>query len=265
MEILSLFENLEIDADLHRMIIDKSDPETIYIIAITPRSGSSYLSSIMRNSKLMGSPSELLPPAFMKNILKRIPAKNPDEYLRNVLKKTQTNNKVAGLKASWFQFKRFINTLEDRSVLTKFKYIYLYRRDVVQQAVSLYKATESNLFHTNIDHSEDTIEKAKNLEYSYEKIKKWKERIERGEREWLNFFRDNKIHPLTITYEQVDFDVSDCMRSIAEYLNVESKSRFEVPAIFKKLRDRQSLEYACQFSLDFYDELKQKEVHSDSL
>ena len=250
----SLFENLIIDENVHRRLIDIEDTEVVYIIAITPRSGSSYLASVMRKSKLMGTPGEFLPPVFMKNILQKIPARCPDEYLRNVLRKTQTKNKVSGLKTSWFQFQQFLSALNDQTVFYKFKYIYLYRRDIVQQAVSLYKATESNMFHTNIEHSSDTLQKVKNLEYSYEKIKKWKKHIEQGELEWQNFFLANNIYPLRISYEEIDSNIDLCINSISTYLGVNNfNDNIVHNSVFKKMRDRKSLEYSCKFMLELYD------------
>ena len=202
----------------------------------------------------MGSPDEFLPPVFMKKILNNIPAKNSDEYLRNVLRKTQSSNCVSGLKTSWFQFRDFYKTMNDPSPLNHFKYVYLYRRDVAQQAVSLYKATETNLFHTNKEHSSDTLEKVKNVNYDFEKINEWKKHIEVQELGWRNFFQENKIYPLMISYEEIDADAGGCINSIASYLDIATPSDYKIPTtVFEKLRDRTSLEYSCQFKLDFFD------------
>ena len=72
MSIEELFSNLIIDEKLHQEILNIKDPKTIYVIAITPRSGSSYLCDIMKSSKILGSPGEFLPPVFMQKILSEV-------------------------------------------------------------------------------------------------------------------------------------------------------------------------------------------------
>jgi LPS sulfotransferase NodH len=199
MSIEELFCNLIIDENVYQEIFKIKDPKTKYVIAITPRSGSSYLCDLMTKSGLLGSPDEFLPPVFMKEILSNIPAKDSDEYLRHVIKKTQSENGISGLKTSWFQFLEFYESMKDPSSLNQFKYVYLYRRDVAQQAVSLYKATETSMFHTNIEHNSDTLRKVKSIKYDFEKIDEWKRHIESQELGWQNFFQKNRINPLRIS------------------------------------------------------------------
>ena len=146
--------------------------------------------------------------------------------------------------------------MNDPSRLTNLKYVYLYRRDVAQQAVSLYKATETSVFHTNKEYSTDTLEKFKNIEDDFVKINEWKKHIEVQELGWRNFFQENKIYPLMISYEEIDADAGGCINSIASYLDITTPSDYKIPTtVFEKLRDRTSLEYSCQFKLDFFDRI----------
>jgi LPS sulfotransferase NodH len=89
------------------------EPRSRFIIAITPRSGSSYLCDLMTKVKLLGSPGEVINQKFIPKILKRIPGRNPDEFLKNILRFRKTKNGVSGLKASWFQFRNFKNAMID--------------------------------------------------------------------------------------------------------------------------------------------------------
>ena len=88
--------------------------------------------------------------------------------------------------------------MDDHSYLSGFKYIYLTRRDLAAQAISLYKATETSVFHTNVQHSEEAISKLRSLQYDYEKIKEWYVHIDRQEKGWQAYFFNNRIVPLCV-------------------------------------------------------------------
>lgn len=229
-----------------------ADPGLKYVIAITPRSGSSYLCDLLKQTCLIGTPDEFLNHQFIPEILKKIPANNSDDYLKNVLKRFKSNNGVSGLKASWFQFNNFYSALKEPAVFKQFKYIYLIRRDLYLQSVSLYKATESGMFHTNVQHGVEAKSKLNNLEYNYAKLEEWYKHIVTQESGWQSFFLLTNIFPLCITYEEIEENISDVIDRIFRYLNIkrETQSTNSVESIFKKIGDRQSIEWACKFALE---------------
>lgn len=251
-KINEIFEKQVINQELISEIEKIAEPTTKYIIAMTPRSGSSHLCDVMKNTKLFGNPGEFLPAEFIPKIILRAPANNADDYLVNVLKVLQSENGVSGVKTSWFQFQLFCGALKNRSVIRKYKYVYLVRRDVAVQAVSLYKATESSFFHTNISHSEDVLNKNRQLEYNYEKINKWHKHILAQEDGWQKYFLLNNIFPLCITYEDIESDVAGVVKRIAAYIGLSPESADNIPTIsmFKKIGDRKNIEWACQFVLE---------------
>lgn len=150
-----------------------SDPRSCYVIAITPRSGSSYLCDVMKELKCFGTPTEALNDKFIPRNMRKVPGRSPDEYLRNYMRSRKTKNGVSGVKASWFQFQNFIKCISEMSYVLGFKYIYLTRSDIIAQSVSLYKATTSQVFHTNKKHSEKALQILESLEYDHEKIEHW--------------------------------------------------------------------------------------------
>ena len=72
----------------------------------------------------------------------------------------------------------------------------------------MYKAMESTVFHTNKNHDHNAIEKLQSLEYDFTKIKNWHDHIDRQERGWNHYFKENKISPLHLTYEEINADVA---------------------------------------------------------
>ncbi|WP_176969696.1 Stf0 family sulfotransferase [Nitrosomonas sp. Nm33] len=229
-----------------------TDPKLKYIIAMTPRSGSSYLCDLIKQSHLLGTPDEYLNHQFIPEILKNVPANNADDYLKNMLKKSQSKNGVSGLKVSWFQFINFCNAMKKPAIFRQFKYIYLIRRDLYLQSVSLYKATESGVFHTNVKHKNEEKLKLNELDYNYKKLEKWYKHIAVQESRWRRFFLLTNIFPLYITYEEIDENINEVIDRIFNYLNIknEARSTNSVESIFKKIGDRQSIEWASKFALE---------------
>jgi trehalose 2-sulfotransferase len=230
------------------------EPRGRFLIAITPRSGSSYLCDVMTRIKLFGLPGEILNQEFIPRIIKAIPGRTPEEYIRNVMRFRKTKNGTSGLKASWFQFRNFMDAMTDRAYLAGFKYIYLTRRDLAAQAVSLYKATASSVFHTNIPHSEEAVSKLQSLEYDYQKIKEWYLHIVQQEKGWEAYFEENGIHPLRLTYESIDDDILDVLVRIAAFVGVDPNEvkMPGAPSVFGKIRDQRNAEWAQRFSVEHF-------------
>lgn len=219
-KIPGIFNNVVVDLNRLQEIEAMPEPRIRYIVAITPRSGSSYLCDTMIGTKLFGRPGEALDQSSVCGNLKRIPGRTPDEYIRNAIRVRKTANKISGLKASWFQFKNFMEAMHDHTYLNGFKYIFLTRRDLTAQAVSLYKATSSNVFHTNIQHSEDALAKLDALDYDYEAIKGWFDHIVTQEKGWQDYFYNKRIFPLCISYEDIEEDIVRVLKRIATYIAV---------------------------------------------
>lgn len=235
------------------LLAKKPEPKLRYTIAMTPRSGSSLLCSVMTATNHMGEPGEKLElRSIRNNIVKLAPARDADEYYRAVLKASATPNGVSGLKTSWFQFDLFRRSLSDERAIQESRFIYLTRRDLAAQAVSLYKATASRVFHTNKQHSPAALESLSALQYDYDRLDHWYEHLVKQERGWQRYFDSHRIFPLAITYEDIEHDVHEVVRRIALYLGLPAKGLglARIETVFKKLGDRQSLEWASRYSLE---------------
>jgi LPS sulfotransferase NodH len=251
-KIPEIFDNPVIDFKRLSALQAQQDPRSRYMIAMTPRSGSTYLCDLMSQINRFGRPNELINQDGVPRIMKDSPGRNPDEYIRNVMRDRQTENGVSGLKASWFQFENFMNSMNDQAYLSGFKYIYLTRRNLAAQAVSLYKATSTGVFHTDTQHGGDVMEKFEALEYDYDSIKYWHEHIVVQEKGWQNYFYENRIYPLCISYEDIEENVLKVMQRIAVYVGDEPNTVY-MPieqSIFKKISDHRNGQWTRRFSIE---------------
>ncbi|KJV05511.1 Stf0 family sulfotransferase [Methylocucumis oryzae] len=213
------------------------EPRKKFILAMTPRSGSTYLCDRMKATKRLGQPEELLGQLSLKKYLRQIPARNADEYLKNAMRIKRTANNVASLKTSWFQFEKYLEAMQERGYLNEFKYIYLTRRDLIAQAISLYRATASAVFHTDKQQKSENLALYHTLEYDYVAIKHWFNHIVAQEKRLASLlFSIKKIFPLCVYYEDIEEDLLTVLKRIALFVSVHPENIVlpEEPSLFKK-------------------------------
>jgi trehalose 2-sulfotransferase len=260
--IKSIFTSPNVDTTKYERLKAVEDPAVRYIIAMTPRSGSSHLCDVIKTGKLLGRPGEMLSRDFIPNILKNVPGHTPDEYLSHVFRALRSSTGISGIKCSWFQFKDFRAAMTAPDVVDNMRYIYLTRRDLTAQAVSLYRATQTKVFHTNVEHSAESLAKLDELPYDYEQIKFWRTHIKTQETGWQRFFVEKNIFPLYIQYEDIDANVAAVAQRIAAYIGRPRAAREVQPeaSIFRKISSRKSVEWTARFDLEYDAELRAQQA-----
>jgi len=227
-----------------------------YIINFTPRSGSSFLADCLTRSKLAGVPDEYLNPDFVPGMIDilRKRGRSVDrfiEYMMWMLQMRSTKNGVVGVKVSYFQFKPFIDTGLDRLFFGRFKPFLLSRRNIIKQAVSLYIATETQLFHTNVDNPVERIEAARHLEYNQTRIRYWVEHVWLQEIGWNKYFQRNVVKPAVIEYDDLMRAPAMVVGHILEQLGVLPDDMPNVAeSAFKIVRTERNTELASIFLSD---------------
>ena len=247
-----LFANAELDLNRLAEIEALKKPRSCYFMAITPRSGSTYLCDMLCRTKRFGTPQEVLTPQGIKIRLPTLPARNSEAYLENILRVKQSANGVSGTKASWFQWQQFLASTTHKKTLNRFKYIYVTRRDLAAQAVSLYKATASDIFHSVQSPDESSLIKLNNLEYDYAQIKFWYEHISAQENGWQQYFYEAGIFPLCIYYEDIEVDILMVLKRIASYVGIRPDNVImpKNPSPYIKISDERNNLWARQFALE---------------
>ncbi|MEY4194397.1 MAG: hypothetical protein RLZZ226_765, partial [Pseudomonadota bacterium] len=131
------------DAQAMRKLPPKARSE--YLIAFTPRSGSSWLTSLLVDTRLAGRPEEWLNPNHLPDILKAHPCRDLTSYVRRIRRiMLSRKRRTFGIECSWFQWKLYLDANQQRVLPFAFDHhIYWTRRDLLGQAISLYKATET--------------------------------------------------------------------------------------------------------------------------
>jgi trehalose 2-sulfotransferase len=199
-----------------------------YCILITPRSGSTWLSRRIARLDVLSCPEEYFIADEFTNTLKFNPGRNIYEVFDIVAGKNCTSTGIFGFKISYFdleEFEREAKLLE--VMLGERHFFYLSRENFVAQAISLYIAVESQVFHAYATQPPPT--KRPKIPYDGDKIMYWACHIlqqEYGIRQWL---KANAIEPVLLTYENLLDDIDGAIAKIAGRLGVDLNGTQTLP------------------------------------
>jgi LPS sulfotransferase NodH len=207
-------------------------PAKAYILCSLPRSGTYMFAGIMKDMQL-GDPYE----AFNFGANRRYrPYYDVSDFCtliyRVLEKQTSPETGVFGVKFFWEHLERFYRIANEIDGLSELNldiketlelffgsphYIYLARRNLLKQAISLAKAIQSNHFQT-IDDSPDTVVEGK-TSYDANLISQALMRILSEALLWENFFRQFEINPYRFWYEDLANDREKSILGVLSFLN----------------------------------------------
>ncbi len=161
---------------------------------------------------------------------------NYADYLDEVLTRGTTPNGVFGAKVMWGYLDDFIDNtrsipryrdLEMPNILSaifpNLHYILVYRLDKVRQAVSLWKAIQSQTWrvdeHQNIAHS-TTQHNESELVFNFAAIDHLVQRITSNDAAWQAYFHCIGIQPFTVVYEELVNSYEETASAILHYLGI---------------------------------------------
>lgn len=219
-------------------------PSRPYLLATTPRSGSSWFGHRLWETGCLGAPLEYLnfaPGGPLGELSEDREAQ--ERHWRSVLATRTSPNGVFGLKAFPLQFEDLgaINShLLDavmRFLLARgadTRVIHLVRRERKAHAISYARASLSGRWRA-AQEGEGQAEPS----FSRRTVDNAARLIERQENTWAAMFRDLRIAPLRIAYEDVRHDPERAMVAVADYLGVtiDPAARVSVPEIERQNQD----------------------------
>ena len=231
--------------------IAENPPET-YVVASTPRTGSTLLCRLLWDLDCVGAPKEYLNPMQMRDWEVRMgdsaawrffcaclrgPAVGllgqrewkPEElrrYVERIRQRRTSAGGFFGIKIHRHHFEKFFGegkiSLEE--TLAPRQWIFLRRMDRVAQAVSWSRALQSGRWASHQKFAFPVV-------YRRRQIGKLIEQIEAQEAAWERYFQARQIEPLRLRYEDLVEDRAAVLRLVLEYLGAAKASGITVPEL----------------------------------
>jgi LPS sulfotransferase NodH len=225
-------------------------PDTVYMLASVPRSGSTFLSHLLWRTGCLGAPLEYLnfggPYAFAAKSAER-----QHDLWRSVLRRRTSPNGVFGFKSFTAQLGALHRSnplllAEVLDLIKRARVIDLQRRDRIAHAVSLARASMTGVWV-----AEQEGKTGVEAVYSAEAIAAAERGIVAQTATWERMFRDLRLEPLTLWYEDVVARPDAALRQVGDFLGVaiEPGAAVSVPA-FKRQSDDTSRDWAKRYARD---------------
>jgi trehalose 2-sulfotransferase len=196
-----------------------------------PRSGGGLLAGLLRSTGVAGRPEEYFWSDDMPHWRKRWGRVAEDAYFVTALREGTTPNGVFGARVMWSYLEDVVAMAAASSgaegpphvvlgaSFPDLRYVHLYRRDRIAQAVSWALATQTCSWYAG-----DERGTRGPVSYDRRLIDGLMRSVEAGEEGWVSYFREAGIQPLSIVYEDVSASPERITRSVLEQLGLDASS-----------------------------------------
>jgi LPS sulfotransferase NodH len=200
------------------------------IIAMTERCGSTNLCSILTKLGLFGKVDEFFNPNdVMPYYGLQFAATDAADYLAKLAQQAEVFCfKISGL--NWRPFAK-----RAKAVFPNARYVYLDRLDLDAQAVSLYRARGTSIWHAT-----DATNASSTLDLDPAEVEACRQHLLIGKAKWSQFFFEADIKPLTIMYEHMLADMPKAVQMICGEAGLLVFKNKVPSGDYRILRDHQS-------------------------
>ena len=233
-----------------------------YFICTSPRSGSTLLCTHLEDCR-PGHPASYFhrPELTAWALGLGLPADTARADLFEAAKATSKGNRpICGIRLQQGSLAFFCDQLalekpdhdKDQSRITaifgRTAFIYLNRTDKVEQAVSLVRAEQSGLWHRNADGSDlERTGTPQDPNYDAEAIKTRQESLTQMDQNWEDWFAENGISPLRVSYSALASDVIGVVQGILSELGLPTAPAQALSARTVRLADHVNADWIARF------------------
>lgn len=205
-----------------------------YIICSTPRSGSTLLCKTLAQLGGLGQPEEY----FHRHTIEQLKLNNNPEkfisYCQSIFEDGLKNHGIFGMKMHWWQLLDFLTLArqspcfekqQDLEILSNLfpnpKFIYLWRRNIIAQAVSATLAMQTGQWEIIKKNKAKKLpeEPLKPLKFRPWRIYEWEKSTRENNHHWRQFLKANLLNYYEIVYEDMLDSFVDQISDVVNYID----------------------------------------------
>ena len=234
-----------------------------YIICTSPRSGSTLLCHLLRDTGIAGHPQSYFHRPSLSEWrigLDLPPSADLPDIIHAAKRTGEADAGLFGLRLQRHSFDFLMEQLRalhpeadsDMACLTKTfgrtRLVHLTRADKVDQAVSLVRADQSGLWHKHADGSElERNGQGQEPRYDHAAIVHHVAELTAFENDWNTWFDAIGQRPHRITYDQLATDPAGTVGTLLAALGLDSTAAASLRPATAKLADATNAAWAAQF------------------
>jgi LPS sulfotransferase NodH len=236
-----------------------------YLLCTTPRTGSTWLCGLLESTGVAGRPASYFRQAEESRFadewgIRRIPdgAVPYGEFVQAALAAGKSDNGVFGARIMWGTMVEVVDRLgplhpvlqgRDLELLDRVfgrpRFLSLRRLDVVAQAVSLFRAEQTDVWHTTDRLGKS--ERKQGLHYELETIHDLVRMIEVHNVAWEQWFATVGVRPHSVLYEDLEGDPFEVTQGILAFLGLELPQGRQIVGRHERLSDQLSTEWIDRY------------------
>ncbi|HHJ16200.1 MAG TPA: hypothetical protein ENJ80_05825 [Gammaproteobacteria bacterium] len=229
--------------------------QSTYLIASTPRTGSTLLADLLWSTGKAGAPLEYLHDKHSLDYRDRWGFSSIEEYARMLLRFRTSGNGVFGMKAHYHQLNNFgldFNSLE--KLFHSPKYLFVQRNDKLRQAISYVKAMQTRQWAAS---EGEVVHKGR---YDYNEICNAVRLLAVEAESWKTYFSNNGISPLVIEYETFVKDAGKGLDAVCQYIGITRDSEPLDETASMKMANAETEEWVDRFLAERSGNHRQRQV-----
>ena len=240
-----------------------------YIICTSPRSGSTLLCQLMTNTNVAGVPNSYFHKPSLANWMEvhgiaPNSLGNRSETLEAVLKKAHKTGTAEtgmfGLRLQGGSLNYFLDQLkllhpEQNSDVERLNttfgetaFIFLSRKNKLEQAISCVKAMQTGLWHTAENGTEfERLAPPQPPYFDAKAIRQHIAEFEEDDQRWEHWFTKESIQPLRLSYEDLAKDSVATLNTVLKALGLQTSSTIGTKAPLRKMDNELNEEWATLY------------------
>jgi len=217
----------------------------LYVLFILPRTGSTWLTELARGTKVLGTPQEWFNEEWIQTsepALGCLPPKargtlNINDYVESIVDDAV---EAVGVELTINQVRLVHDLIEGAIDVKEVTWFYLRRRDLVSQAISLYRSAASGLFHSYQDIA--FAERLNEVKFDGPGILRSMSFLVDCEVLFEDFFKECRILPCPLFYEDLIADPLVFLQLMAKTIGCSVPTRLPSTTL-QVLRNSRSVEW----------------------
>jgi LPS sulfotransferase NodH len=250
----------------------RTAPLLSYVVCTAPRTGSSLLCGTLERTGVAGRPQEYFDvhphnEAFWRG---KLGVEGQADYLRKAIAAGTTDNGVFGLKVHWHQTPSLraklladdggtslvLPPVEPGAVddslhdlltarLGTVRYIWLRRRNSVAQAISYYRASQTDIWR--LPAKGVAAPPTKPVAFDYDEIHRHVGLVQSFDRAWYAYFMQRKLQALIVIYEDFIQTYDKTLRGVLRYLGQQDQALAVPDPLYRRQSDALSAEWERRY------------------
>ena len=187
------------------------------IIVFQSRTGTTWLCELMKKTGVLGLPRESLHANSIVSEYEEGNFQNFNHYMQESVNKHSTDNGVYAAKSGFFSLAPLFILGEFPNNIREWKIIFVKRRDVLEQAISIHKL---NLNRQSASW-EESVREIKDEDYSFEEISKQIRNVHQANQIIETMISTYGADAMNIFYEDMSENPEKTIREIGDFVGVE--------------------------------------------